>query len=153
MAKDRGSGEEPKASGKKREGGFVPPVLGKAGGPEAITDLPDANVKGSDRKLRAEIDTKRQLEREKLDMDSKSLGVSEGASPDISPNYVAVGGPEAITDLPKTDFKGARKQLKAEVQEYKDKKKHGDAPTLKVRDANKQLKEERREAKEKKKGK
>jgi predicted ATP-dependent serine protease len=80
----------------------VCPSCGEApGAAETITDLPKANVKEADKKLKAE---------------------TGGARP-LRDHYAEAGGAETITDLPKLHLREAHKKLKEEIKEAREREK------------------------------
>jgi RNA polymerase subunit RPABC4/transcription elongation factor Spt4 len=99
------------------------PKCGLAGGAETITDLPKADVKGARAKLRDDIRSDKERQGLVEAAECRSCGEPLPGGAEACPRCGLAGGPETITDLPPLHLKEARKQLKKEIKEAKEKRK------------------------------
>lgn len=107
------------------------PSCGLAGGAQAITDLPPASIKKSDRILKEEIEAKREGEQLVAaatcrNCGAEVTGLETHRHDDACPSCGLAGGIAAMTDLPPASIRQAQKKLKAEIKEIKEQKKRGE---------------------------
>ena len=107
------------------------PSCGLTGGAQTLTDLPPAGIKKSDRKLKEEIEAKREREQLVAAATCRNCGV-EITAPEkhrheevICPSCGLAPGIESMTDLPRANVREAHRKLKAEIKEIKEQKKSG----------------------------
>ena len=97
------------------------PKCGLSPGPETLTDMPGADVKGTRSRLKEDIAFTREREELISVAECRECGESLPTEADSCPRCGLAPGPETLTDYPRVDFKKARKQLKEEIKEAKEK--------------------------------
>jgi RNA polymerase subunit RPABC4/transcription elongation factor Spt4 len=99
------------------------PKCGLAGGPETITDLPRADVKGARARLKEDIKDAREREEMVEAAECRSCGEPLPGKDNTCPKCGLAGGPETMTDMPPLHLREAHRQLKKEIKEAKEKRK------------------------------
>ena len=99
------------------------PKCGIAGGPQTITDLPGADVKGARRVLMGEISGEKRREEKLKEATCRSCGEKVYPDIDVCPHCGEAGGIETITDLPPVNLRQAHRKLKEEIREAREERK------------------------------
>jgi ribosomal protein L32 len=98
------------------------PKCGLSPGPETLTDMPAPDLKGSRKQLSEEIELGRERDRAVAEAECRECGTLLTTG-NICPKCGVAGGPQTITDMPKSNIREADRQLRKEIKEAREREK------------------------------
>lgn len=98
------------------------PKCGIGPGPQTITDMPSANIKGNRAELISDIKDAGDRESKVEAASCKSCGTPVSHGDEWCPDCGKGGGSQTITDMPRVNLKEAHKKLKEDIKEAREHK-------------------------------